>query len=72
MIVVRRSSACCVANRLQFVEDDADQQVLAREDRAQLLDERAQLGELVENLLALEARQALELHVENCLRLHRW
>ena len=57
------------ADFLQLVDDDLHEQALAREDRAQTLDRLQQLGQLVEDLLALEARQALELHVENRLRL---
>src|SRR5205823_2683887 len=40
-----------------------------REARTQPLDRLEQLGELVENLLPLEAGQALQLHVEDRLRL---
>ena len=38
--------------------------------RAQVLDRLQQLGELVEDLLPLEAGEPLELHLENRLRLH--
>src|SRR5262249_13907168 len=58
-------------NLLQLVDDDLHQQALAREDRAQALDRLQQLGELVEDLLALEAGEALQLHVEDRLRLDR-
>ena len=58
-----------LAHRLQLVDDDLHQQDVAREDAAQLLDERHQLGELVEDLLALEAGQPLQLHLEDGLRL---
>ena len=56
-------------NRAQFVDDDADDQVLARENRAQPLDRLHELGQLVDDLLALEAGEPLQLHVENGLRL---
>ena len=58
-----------VADLLQLVDDDLHQQALAGENRAQPLDRLQQLGELVENLLPLEAGQPLELHVEDRLRL---
>ena len=45
------------------------QQLVARQDRAQPLDRLHQLGELVEDLLPLQAGQPLELHVEDRLRL---
>ena len=61
--VLRRCTA------LQLVDDDLHQQPLAREDRAQPLDRLQQLGQLVEDLLPLEAGQPLELHVEDRLRL---
>ncbi len=41
-----------------------------REDGAQPLDGLEQLGQLVEDLLPLEAGQPLQLHVEDRLRLH--
>ena len=69
MISVRRSSPYFVADRLQLVDDDLHQQPLAGENRAQPLDRLQQLGELVENLLPLEAGQPLQLHVEDRLRL---
>ncbi len=62
--------AVALADVLQLVDDDLHQQALARENRAQPLDRLQQLGELVENLLPLEAGEALELHVENRLGLH--
>ena len=58
-------------DRAQLVEDDGHHQLVARQNGAQLLDELHQLGELVDDLLPLEARQALELHVEDRLRLER-
>ena len=69
MISVRRSSPYFVADRLQLVDDDLHQQPLAGENRAQPLDRLQQLGELVEDLLPLEAGQPLQLHVEDGLRL---
>src|SRR5262249_55229007 len=58
-------------DRAQLVDNDADDQLLTREDLPEPRDELHQLGELVEDLLALEAGQALQLHVENRLRLDR-
>ena len=58
-----------VADRLQLVDDDLHQQTFACQDGAQPFDGLQQVGELVENLLALQPGQALQLHVENCLRL---
>src|SRR5262249_45647439 len=59
------------ADGFQFVDDDLHQQAVAREDRAQPLDGLQQLRELVENLLPLQAGEALQLHVEDRLRLDR-
>ena len=58
-------------SRIAFssVDDDRHQQLFARQNRAQPLDGLHQLGELVEDLLALEAGEALQLHVEDRLRL---
>ena len=58
-----------LADGLQLVEHDAHQQLFAREDRTQPLDGLQQLGELVDDLLPLEAGQPLQLHVEDRLRL---
>ncbi len=60
-----------VADGLQLVDDELDQQLLARQNRAQPLDRLHQLDQLVEDLLALQAGQALQLHVEDrlCLQL---
>ena len=66
---MRRSSPYFVLHRAQLVDDDLHQQPLARENRPQPLDRLQQLGELVEDLLPLEAGQALQLHVEDRLRL---
>ena len=68
-ISVRRSSPYFVADRLQLVDDDLHQQALAGENGAQPLDRLQQLGQLVEDLLPLEAGQPLQLHVEDRLRL---
>src|SRR5262249_41786505 len=57
------------AHRLQFVDDDLHQQTVARQNRAQLLDRLQQIGELVDDLLPLQPGQALQLHVEDRLRL---
>ena len=54
---------------LQLVDDDLQQQLLVGEDRAEALDQLHQLGELVEDLLPLQAGQPLQLHVEDRLRL---
>src|SRR5262249_55054121 len=56
-------------NVFQLVDDDLHQQTLARQDRAQPFDGLQQLGKLVEDLLALETGQPLQLHVEDRLRL---
>ena len=69
MISVRRSSPNLSRTALQLVDDELHQQLVARQDRAQPLDRLHQLGQLVEDLLALEAGQALQLHVEDRLRL---
>jgi hypothetical protein len=61
--------AVLVANRLQLVDYDADEQLVVGEDCAQFVDRQAELGQLVQNLLALEAGQPLQLHVQNGLRL---
>ena len=68
-ICVRRASPNFVLHRPQLVDDDLQQQLLAGENRAQPLDQLHQLGELVENLLPLEAGEPLQLHVEDGLRL---
>ena len=53
----------------QFVDDDLHEQSIAGQDGAQAFDLLQQLREFVEDLLPLEAGEALELHVENRLRL---
>ena len=69
MIRVRRSSPYCLADALQLVDDDLHQQLLAGEDGAQPFDRLQELGQLVDDLLALESGQTLQLHVENGLGL---
>mgnify|MGYP003694241459 CR=1 FL=1 len=70
MISVRRSSPYARPHRSQLVDDDLHQQPLAGEDRrAAVRSVFSSSGELVEDLLALEAGQPLQLHVENRLRL---
>jgi hypothetical protein len=59
-----------VADLAQFVHDNLRQQRLARQDRAEALDERQHLSQLVDDLLPLQAGQPLELHVEDRLGLH--
>ena len=72
-LVLDDPGAACVAElrlrRLQFVDDDLQEQRLAAEDGAQLFDQLDQLGELVEDLLPLQPGQALQLQVEDRLRL---
>ncbi len=68
-MTVRRWSPYFVAHRLQLVDDDLHQQDVAGENCAELLDELHQLGELVDDLLPFEARQPLQLHLEDGLRL---
>src|SRR5205814_8034872 len=53
----------------ELVDDELHQQALAREDGAQTLNGLEQLRALVENLLALETGQPLQLHIEDRLRL---
>src|SRR5690606_39045813 len=53
----------------QLLLDDLEALLAALEDRAQLGDERADLGQLVLELLDLEAGQPREAHVEDRLRL---
>ena len=69
MISVRRSSPNFSRTALQLVDHQLHQQLLAREDRAQPLDRLHAARQLVEDLLALEAGQPLQLHVEDRLRL---
>src|ERR1043165_7781248 len=63
--------AVLLLNLPQLVDDDLHHEAIAREDREQPFDQLQQLGELVENLLPLEAGQPLQLHVEDRLRLNR-
>ena len=53
----------------QLLDDNFHQEGFARQDRAQPCDGLQQLGQLVDDLLALESRETLQLHVENRLRL---
>ena len=53
----------------QFVENDLQQQRLVREDVLELGDQLVQRRQFTEDLVALQAGQALQLHVEDCLRL---
>ena len=61
--------AVLLLHRAQLVDDDLHQQALAGENGQQSFDDLEQLGQLVENLLPLEAGQPLQLHVEDRLRL---
>ena len=69
MIVGAALVAVLRPHLLQLVDDDLHQQAIAGENRPQALDRLQQLGELVEDLLPLEPGQALQLHVEDRLRL---
>ena len=70
MISVRRSSPYFRCTSLSSPTIVCISSCVAAEDGAQPLDRLQQLGHLVENLLALEAGQPLQLHVENRLRLN--
>ena len=70
MICVRRSSPYLRPDGFELVDDDLHEQALAGQNRAQPLDRLQQFRELVEDLLALEAGQPLQLHVEDRLRLN--
>ena len=63
--------AVLLADLLQLVDDHLHQQAIAVEDGAQAFDGFQQLGELVEDFLALQAGEPLQLHVEDGLRLHQ-
>ena len=67
---MRRSSPYFSCTAAQLVDDDLHHAACrcARIGQ-QPLDQLQQLGELVEDLLPLEAGQALQLHVEDRLRL---
>ena len=52
-----------------LLDDQLHEDLLGGEDLLQPDDELLHLGELVEDLLALEAGEALELHLEDRLRL---
>ena len=66
---MRRSSEYFVLDGEQLVDDELHQPLVAGENASQMLDRLQQLGELVENLLPLEPGQALQLHLEDGLRL---
>jgi len=53
----------------QFVQHHLHQQFVTRQDGAEPFDRLQQFGQLVDDLLPLQSRQALQLHVENRLRL---
>ena len=53
----------------QLVLDDGEQELLAAQDGRQARDERLHLGQLVEDLLLLQAGEALQLHLQDGLRL---
>src|SRR4029078_9524468 len=61
--------AVLVAELGELGLDDAAELALVLEDRVQLLDGGPQLLELVAQLLALELRQAPQLHVEDVVGL---
>src|SRR6185503_7599743 len=63
--------AVALPHVLELPDDDLHQQTLAGEDGAQPFNRLEQLGELVENLLPLQAGQALQLHVQDGLGLDR-
>ena len=69
MISVRRSSPYCSLDLVELLEHHVEDLLVAREQRLQLRDLRAQLGELVEHLLALERGERAQAHVEDRLRL---
>ena len=55
------------AGVMSDLDDDLHEQSVARKDRLEAADGLQHLGQFVENLLALEAREALELHVQDGL-----
>src|SRR5690606_22705780 len=59
-----------IAHVAQLADDDLHEQLVAGENGAQPFDLLQDLGQLVQNLLPLQAGQALQLHVENRLRLN--
>ena len=70
----RKSSTALVSvARLELTElvlDDGTQLGFALEDRFQLLDRRAELLQLIMQLLAIELGKATQRHVEDVVRLH--
>ena len=69
-ISVRRGSPYSAWTCAQLVDDDLHHELVAAQNREQPLDQLEQLRQLVEDLLAFETGQPLELHVENRLRLY--
>ena len=59
-----------LAHLPQLVDDDLQQQHITLEDGPQTFDRPVQVGQLVEHLLPLESGQALQLHVQDGLRLN--
>ena len=58
-----------VLHLAQLVLDHVEQQLLGAEDRGKPGDEHLHFGQLGEDLLLLQAGEALELHLQDCLRL---
>src|SRR5262249_36979661 len=54
---------------LQFADDDLHDQPVAGQNRPQPLDRFQEFGKFIEDLLALQAGEPLQLHVEDGLRL---
>jgi hypothetical protein len=71
MISVRRSSPYSLADALELVADDRHEQRGVGEDRLEVGDEDAELLELGLDLVALEAGEPLQAHVEDRLGLAR-
>ena len=68
-ISVRRSSAKSSLHLLELAHDDVEQHLLGGQDLPQPGDELLHLGQLVEDLLPLQAGEALQLHLEDGLGL---
>ena len=69
-ISVRRSSAKSCRTSWSSCDDHLEEDLLRGEDLLEARDELLHLGELVQDLLALEPGEALQLHLEDRLRLH--
>ena len=69
VISVRRASANDSRTSPELLDHDLHQQAVAGEDGLQPLDRLEHLGQLVLDLLPLEAGEPLQLHVEDGLRL---